>query len=144
MIPGLPKVLEQWAKIRLAHQATMVDDAQKVLAQARELTRAHQERTTGPALGAEEESMIHIGDQVTMTPAPAPARSLAPLLWAGLLAAASALGGAGLVAALLPRIGPALAPSSPVGPQDFKVDFFIDAGKVKTEVTPLPPPRPAP
>lgn len=54
------KVLGQWARARLAHEAVMLEDAQAVLRQARAGVRGHHRTSAEP----ESESMIHIGDLV--------------------------------------------------------------------------------
>lgn len=86
------KLLGQWARARLAHEAVMLEDAQAVLRQARAGVRGHQSASVAPSSPlpeAEGESMIHIGDLVQHHHAPPPS---------GLGQLAKAAIGAGLLA----------------------------------------------
>lgn len=138
MGPGLERLIQKWGHARLAHEAVMMEDAQKLLAQNRRGTALQQARMAGVPLQPEEDSMIHIGDKLEVA-APFAKKGLSLLLGA-VLAMSGLGGGLGLAALLLPRLSPPTA--VPAGPQDFKVDFWMDQGKLKTEVTPLPVPKP--
>ncbi len=78
--------LGQWARVRLAHEAVMLEDATQVLRQARAGVRGHAPHA---AESAEDSAMIHIGDLVQHHHAP-PASGLGQLakglIGAGLLA----------------------------------------------------------
>jgi hypothetical protein len=108
-----------YLNLHLAHDAVMLDDADKSLAQSRATTAAHARRTAGDdvELPAEDEnSMVHIGNQTTnhIQP-PAVMGTIAKLA----LAAGMAAIGAGLpAAAWLAKdfLRPAAAPAAPAAP----------------------------
>lgn len=91
---------EEWARLRLAHEAVMLGDAQQVLLQQRAVVDAHNRVLLGAAYQPPSEpDMVHIGDVVYQQPTaaePAAPRGLGTL---GKVAATAALalggGGAG-------------------------------------------------
>lgn len=136
MNPTAEAIAKKHAGIRIAHEAMMLDDAQKVLHQHRHSMSEHDrmlrsspdgEDSASPDPG-EEEGMIHVGDiYSTQNPAPQPAQQ--PLTpqppqqsqipsWAIAMAMLGA-GGVGMTAADL------LKPD-PVPPQGSFVDTDTD------------------
>lgn len=128
----------RWGRVRLAHEAAMVDDARRVLAGHRRQNAAHAAEHTGTP-EAEEMGDIIAGD-VTVhhhheapapTPAPAAGRGLARLAAAAL---ATAIGGPlGIAAYQLPDILAALdppanpaPPSQPAQPAPVDVNTLFD------------------
>lgn len=108
-------LLDKWAKVRLAHEAMMVQDAQEQLAQSRRAVSEHY-KANGFDMPDEDMGSIHIGDQYT-TPAPAaPApAALSGLAKAGIVTAgALALGGGAGLPFALPSIIEALKPAAAV------------------------------
>lgn len=105
------KILDQWWQTRLAHQAVMLQDAQKVLAQDRAGTQAHLEGAHDRPLENGTDDVIHIGDQITNHPA---AKGMSRFGAAGIALAAAAMPTA--LAAYLalkePSATPAPAPNS--------------------------------
>lgn len=101
------KLLCQWARARLAHEAVMLEDAQQVLRQARAGVRGHDPATAEQPSPADDSSMIHIGDLVQHHHAP-PANGMGQLakglIGAGLLATGLGLpAGAWLIADALKK-----------------------------------------
>lgn len=57
------KIAEAWAKLRLGHEAVMLQDAEATLRTDRERVKAHQREFLGPSWrDPEGEGVIHIGD----------------------------------------------------------------------------------
>lgn len=124
----------------MAHQAVMLDDAQKLLSQNRQQTAQHQQRSRA----VEQDDMgVHIGDVINQTPAPVVKESLAArpglLSWLPtVISLASLLGTGGIgyltLAALraAPATNtPAVAPAAPVK-KDMRIKFWIEDMQVKT------------
>lgn len=130
------KLLGQWWKLRLGHEAMMLQDAQQLLKQDRAGTKAHVENTNGRPMENETDDMIHIGDRVTHVEAPAKG-GVSKLAAAGLVAA-SLVGGAGLAGLMHTqrealRSPPAIAPAK----QEYDVRFKIKwDGKEWKEIEP--------
>ncbi len=105
-------------KLRQAHQAVMLEDAQQLLQQNRAQNRAHA-RMVGenPAMPDEDPSMIHIGDYVQQAPAPSTGHRWAAPAMAGL----GLLAGAGAAAVLLNK--PAPVPPTVLAPVTQPVEF---------------------
>lgn len=149
--PPLAKIPRQWVGIRLAHEAAMLDDANKLLKAQRELAAAHARKTMGDALQPEQEAdMIHVGDQVTNVHNPpqlpsAAKAGLSKLATAGLMALALATGaGASAGAmALLPLLfkpsSPAVSEPAKQQPTEWRIRWSVEDGKVKTQVEPIAP-----
>lgn len=104
------KMLRRWYGLRLAHEAILADDAQRVLKDARDATRAHNARIDSPDFGeavsqqreqaAEDAMGIHVGD-VYYPPQAAPVQVVAqpePRRQSVIGAVARAAIGAGLIA----------------------------------------------
>lgn len=124
------KILGQWWKTRLAHEAAMLQDAAQVLAQDRAATKAHIENTQGrPMETPQSEDMgIHIGDQIT-THLPPAAKSISKLALAGIVAAALGAGGAGALGlvSLLKSTAPIVAQPAQVSPAPTPAeDYWIE------------------
>lgn len=68
------KIAKQWAQVRMAHEAVMLEDAQAVLKQQRQLTANLPQQLASENIGngAEKqgEGMVHIGDIQYVLPAP--------------------------------------------------------------------------
>lgn len=92
------KLLGQWARARLAHEAVMLEDAQQVLRQARAGVRGHPSTAAAADDVSEDANMIHIGDQVTHHHAAPPAKSSSGLWLKGLIGAGLMATGIGLPA----------------------------------------------
>lgn len=94
--PADPKLLGQWAQMRMAHEAMMLDDAHATLAADRAAVRTHREQMIGPQGTPGDDDMgIHIGDVITTQQAPStpPAKtSLSPLAKTAIAAALTAAG----------------------------------------------------
>ncbi len=146
-----------------AYKAVLLDDSAKVLAQARASVSGHESNMNGVENPGDDVG-IHIGDIVNQLPTPtitpasptsAPSASpvksgLSKLAAAGLVAASLATG-VGIPFAIPAAIRlfsasqtvtpvpqqPAVMP--PMAPKEFKVDFWVEDGKVKTAVTPVTP-----
>lgn len=127
----------------MAHEATMLDDAQQVLAHQRKQTQAHYDQILGAAKGnaVDDEMGVHIGDIINQQSAPtrsAPARP-SVLSWLPIaLSIASMLGTCGIGLAVLSAIRSIPAPpavQAPVQPvlrgKDVRVRFWIEDGKAK-------------
>lgn len=115
------------AKLRLAHEAMMLADAQAVLKADRAGVNAHNKEMLGAECGAPSgDDMIHIGN-VTYTqqqPAPQPASTGMSTLGKVATGAALLLGGAG-VGAAIPLAIDALRPEPAVEAPEF-VDTDTD------------------
>lgn len=116
------KLLGQWWKTRLAHEAMMLQDAQQTLKQDRAATKAHTENTHGRPMETENDDMIHIGDHVTVQQ-PAQAKGGVSKLAAAGLVAASLLGGGAVVAGLMNHAQQPTA--SPMKASEYDVRFKL-------------------
>lgn len=142
-----PKNLERMARLRLGHEAVMLQDAQEALEMNRKTVAEHY-RQNGLNLPADDMGTINLGDTTvyqTTPPAvtPAPATGLSALAKAGIITAgAAALGGGvglpfalpAIIDALKPVVTP--APVTPVQPAptidtdtDTVFDLFIGGPK---------------
>jgi len=64
-----PELAQQWAGVRMAHEAMMLDDADKLLKQNREQIAAHY-KAMGLETQPEEPSVIHVGNVTNNHAAP--------------------------------------------------------------------------
>lgn len=152
--PPIAKVPRQWAGLKLAHEALMLDDAQAVLAEDRRATRAHRDQMAlsnapPPAPASEGEMGIHVGDQIVHQ-APVAAGGGLPRWAATALTVAGLLGGGGLgvgVASLLrpPALPapqqPQQQPQQPPRDRELRVRWWMEDGQLKSIVEPIPIPK---
>lgn len=133
-------LLERWSRIRMGHEAVMLQDAQELLAQQRKAVTAHHQNN-GLSAPSEDMGDIILGD-TTINHAPPQARPvLSGLAKAGIaLAAGAALGGGIGIPLAIPSIIDALKPAAaavqptptpaPAGNDtDTLFDLFIGAPK---------------
>ena len=118
-------ILKRWAGLRTAHQAVLLEDASKVLAQDRAMTKAHNQKALGTADDAGDD-MIHVGDSVQHV-YPQPPKSGIPGWAATLLGAAAGVGIASGGLLLRDRLS---APE----PTELEIKYWIEDGRLKTEV----------
>lgn len=131
-----PDVLERWARVRLGHEAVMLEDAREVLAQNRKGNLAHSQ-SNGLPVGESDVGTLNLGD-TTIYQQPPPAAKMSTLGKA-LIGGAVAAGIAGPIGGLfaLPSILEALKPAAPfVQPQqpagtdtDTLFDLFVGPPK---------------
>ena len=140
----------KWFGLKIAHDALMMNDAQKLLDIERQAVARHHAANYPTVPGGTVEppgdDVIHVGDTIEHHHhhAPTPA-GLSKLATAALVAGAL-LGGGGLgavlVGALMPR-GPAVQPTAPTAtteaaPQEWEVKWKVGPdGKWQTEVQPV-------
>lgn len=68
-----PEIVDKWAKVRLAHEAVMLQDAKELLAKDRRATAEHLKtmlRVDAPTEGDDDMGGIHIGDVIVTQPNP--------------------------------------------------------------------------
>lgn len=151
------KLTRQWIGLRMAHEATMLEDLRGLLASQREQLAAHQRLMTAtppeaPMTPDDEDTGIHVGDvnethyhaAPSKPESPLPAFMTSPvgsmvgkalgygLPAAGLLYAGTLLGG---------KQEPAPAPVQ-VKPLEFDLKWRIVDGKMQQEVVPVPENKP--
>lgn len=123
------KLLGQWARVRLAHEAVMLEDATQVLRQARSGVRGHAPHSPE---SAEDSSMIHIGDLVQHHHAPPTGAGLGKL-GAALLGAALTAGTGGMGLGLWQLLKPAAVPAVQTINKVLTRDTDINAGEAIVE-----------
>ena len=138
----LERILENLGKVRLAHEAVMLNDANQTLHLNREGLRAHHQKMHGTPPKPSEE-MIHLGDVHNSTTSTPPPAERSRLEWLPILL--GTLGGAGTVLGALSLLGMLGKPSPTAAPapqsQEFRVDVWVEEGGLKTNVTPVPVPK---
>ncbi len=133
-----PSLLERWSRIRMGHEAVMLQDAQELLAQQRKSVSAHNKQN-GLQEPDEDVGNIILGD-TTINHAPAQQKAaLSGLAKAGIAVAAGlALGGGvglplaipSIIDALKPAVQQVLPTPAPAGNDtDTLFDLFIGAPK---------------
>lgn len=122
------KLVDRWSRLRMGHEAVMLEDAREVLAQNRKQVAAHSEANGLPVSGTGDDvgNTLNLGDTtIYQAPAAPAAASTSPLAKA-LIAGAIATGvggpiGAGLalpdILQALKPAAPVVAPEKPVAPQ---------------------------
>lgn len=143
--PESPEQEHQWfhrfLNLQLAHDGVMIDDAQKTLAQQRAMAASHAKATTldkGAFPPSEDDSMVHIGDQVTNQ---FPGTKFGALAKAGLIALAIG-SGVGIPAAVMML---AKSPAASVVPSFVDTNSKFDFDLVNpdpAEAAPAPAPVP--
>ena len=136
------KLLGQWWKARLAHEATMLQDAQQTLAQDRAATKAHLENAHGRPLETPEDDMgIHIGDSIVHQAPKASKLATAALVGASLLGGGVGAAGVGALFGLFNKTPVAEQPAQPKWEaMEFDIEWKVwPDGKASHKVTPVPP-----
>lgn len=138
------KLTRHWVGLRMAHQAVMVNDANKLLKNDREAVVKHQQ-SMREVKAVPDEDAVHVGDvvhHVHQNQSTTAGKGLAAV------AAATALGLAGMGGYLLnrpavpaPTLPPAAtAPAPPATPApapepvELRVKWWIEGEEIKTEI----------
>lgn len=139
------KLTERWVGLRMAHEATMLEDAKELLRQQRSRVDLHQRKllelpSTSPA--NEPEDAVHIGDVIHQAvPVAAKAAAVATgNAWLVPVLSALAAGGIGTGAAAWltrPNGSPPPAAAAKPEPVELRVKWWVEDGQVKTQVSPV-------
>lgn len=117
---GIPKSvmkeIRHWLRLRIGHEAVMLDDAKKLLRADRDSTKSFRNKMlndeSDPKISSEEDDMMIVGDVTVKQPQPKASMLKNALAAAGLLA-----GGAGLAVAATPIISGWLDREEKVAPE---------------------------
>lgn len=116
-----------WAGLRLAHQAVMIQDAQRLLADSRSQVRRHHKMPEPK----DNDDHIHIGDLTQNITNAAPAAGTRPFRVSWILALVLATAAGGGLTWLACRPAPSMAPVEPV---ELMIHWWVEDGQPKTKV----------